>query len=82
MLGSNILRNPKSSAADVAAATRIAAAVGHTRPVSAWLYARLVGLTLAPFVPVHVPGTLFLLHVSCFPTRIWRDNFGDEKATT
>ena len=55
-------KKPKSSpaaAAAVAAATTtatiaVAAAVGHTSPGSASLHARLVGLTLAPFVLVLV----------------------------
>ena len=46
------------------AATAAASAVGHTRPGSASLYARLVGLTLGPFNSV-----LDLLRVSWFPTR-------------
>ena len=62
MFGFVILRNQKSpaaAAADVAAATTTetvaaATAVGHTRPGSASLYVRLVGLTVAPFVLVHV----------------------------
>ena len=70
-----ILGGKKSSAAaaaDVAmaattaaVAAAAAAAVGHTRPGSAWLYARLLGLTLGPFAHV--------LDVCCvfpgFPSR-------------
>ena len=54
-------KKKKTSAADVAAAAAAAAAaataaVGHTKPGSESLYARVVGLTLEPFV--HVEGKL------------------------
>ena len=79
MFGFFYLKKPKPSAAaaaaDVAAATTTTAtiaatsaataAVGHTMPGSASLYARLVGLTLAYFVLVHV----LLLFVCCVPSR-------------
>ena len=67
MFGFIISRHQKSSAvaaaaADVAATTTTAtttpaAAVGYTRPGSASLHARLVGLTVAPFVLVLVQCT-------------------------
>ena len=42
------------SAAAAAAAAAAATVVGYTRPGSASLYARLAGLTLAPFIFVYV----------------------------